>query len=375
MKPFSALLFVAMLLLSIIPIASAPGWNYRRQITITNTGSTLTDYQVLVTLNTSIMGSPYCNISDDGSDLRFTNEANTIKYDYWIESWNNSGTSKIWVKVSSIQNGDSTMYMYYGNSEASSESNRDATFVSSSFTDTFTDSSKINAIDSCNISVTGEHVQIGTYSSSTTLYSAGDNRIVKQAADANYGTADFIALQVYNHQGHCQRALITFNLASIPFAATINNATLKSKVRYYVISPGGPGGRTVYAYRLNSSWTEANSTWNKRNGTSNWVTAGGDYTTSGGASSTVPSEGDWQQWNVVTIVQAWVNGTFNYGFLLKDSNEAYTTNTCWLYYSRESSDDPELHINYTANYTTATLRSVLLPEDTDTRLAVGTELS
>jgi hypothetical protein len=100
MKPFSALLFVAMLLLSIIPIASAPGWNYRRQITITNTGSTLTDYQVLVTLNTSIMGSPYCNISDDGSDLRFTNEANTIKYDYWIESWNNSGTSKIWVKVS-----------------------------------------------------------------------------------------------------------------------------------------------------------------------------------------------------------------------------------------------------------------------------------
>ena len=125
-KMFLALLFAVILLASIVPIASADGWNYRRAINITNSGSVLTDYQVLVTLNTS--NFDYSKANADGSDLRFTNYTNSAVYRYWIETWNTSGDSRIWVNVSSVPDGDSKMYMWYNNSAAGSESDGDATF-------------------------------------------------------------------------------------------------------------------------------------------------------------------------------------------------------------------------------------------------------
>ena len=135
-KMFLPLLFAAILLASIVPMACAdPGWNWRRPINITNSGgSVLTDYQVLVTLNTSNFNYSKANL--DGSDLRFTNYANSTAYRYWIETWSTSGESKIWVKVPSIPVWDGTgevpsanrMYMWYNNSAASSESNGTNTF-------------------------------------------------------------------------------------------------------------------------------------------------------------------------------------------------------------------------------------------------------
>jgi hypothetical protein len=101
------------------------GWTYRRAISLSPV-TPVADYQVLVTLTTSIMGNPYANVKSDGSDIRFTGADKTTLQDYWIESWNNTGTSKIWVEVKT--SGTSTIYMYYGNSSASSASNGDATF-------------------------------------------------------------------------------------------------------------------------------------------------------------------------------------------------------------------------------------------------------
>ena len=341
-------------------------WSRRKPITINNAGSSLTDYQVKVNVTYD------SDMKPNFDDIRFADADGSTLLSHWQESYTASTSAIFWVKVPSVPSGAKTIYMYYGNSSASSASNVSSTFSGGSFSDTFTDSSKIDTGASSNIAVSSGNVEIATYSSSTTLYSESDNRILIQLPNDNYGTQNFIALQVFGSTGR-QRSLIKFNLASIPSNATINTATLKSKVYSYVV--GSPGGRTVYAYRLTNSWTETGSTWNKRDGINNWGTAGGDYATSGGASSTVPSVGSWQQWNVVTIVQAWVNGTSNYGVLLKDNNEAFATNTAWTYYSREASDDPELYINYTVHYTTATLRSVLIPEDTNTRLAVGTQLS
>ena len=84
------------------------------------------NYQVLVTLTTATMGSPYAHVNADGSDICFTGSDEATPQDYWIESWNNAGTSKIWVEVKT--SGASTIYMYYGNSSASSTSNGTATF-------------------------------------------------------------------------------------------------------------------------------------------------------------------------------------------------------------------------------------------------------
>jgi len=110
-----------------------PGWTYRRAIDL-SPATSIADYQVLVTLNTSSMGNPYANVKADGSDIRFTASDGTTLQDYWVESWDSSGTSKIWVEVTAPVT--STLYMYYGNAAAGSASDGDATFV---FFDDFSD--------------------------------------------------------------------------------------------------------------------------------------------------------------------------------------------------------------------------------------------
>ena len=106
-------------------------WGYRREITI-DTGSSATPayYQVLVTLTTATMGNPYTNVKTDGSDIFFTNANGTTPIDYWIESWDNTGDSKIWVEVPDAiaATSSKTIYMYHGNPDASSASDGTNTF-------------------------------------------------------------------------------------------------------------------------------------------------------------------------------------------------------------------------------------------------------
>ncbi len=97
---------------------------YRRPITIDNTGSSysLTDYQIKVTLTTS--NFDYSKAKSDGSDIRFTDSDGVTILDYWIEKWNTSGTSILWVKVPNIPaSSTKTIYMYYGNPTASYDVN------------------------------------------------------------------------------------------------------------------------------------------------------------------------------------------------------------------------------------------------------------
>jgi len=102
------------------------GWSYRRAISL-SPATSIADYQVLVTLTTGTIGNPYANIKADGSDIRFTGSDGAALQDYWVESWDNTGTSRIWVEVTA--SGTPTIYMYYGNAAASSSSDGSATFI------------------------------------------------------------------------------------------------------------------------------------------------------------------------------------------------------------------------------------------------------
>lgn len=95
------------------------GWKYRRTITL-NPATSQPDYVVLVTLTTDVMGNPYKHINKDGSDLRFTEPDGKTSLNYWTESWNNTGTSTVWVKVKNP--GIEKIYMHYGNPDAGSSS-------------------------------------------------------------------------------------------------------------------------------------------------------------------------------------------------------------------------------------------------------------
>jgi hypothetical protein len=102
-------------------------WKYQREISIKeNSGTTLTDYQVLIELK----GADFpVEAKSDGADVRFTDSKGN-ELNYWIESWDYSGKSaKVWVKIPSISAGSSTVIrMHYGNSGASVISNGDKVF-------------------------------------------------------------------------------------------------------------------------------------------------------------------------------------------------------------------------------------------------------
>ncbi len=90
----------------------AAAWEYSRLITLSSS-TPLADYQVKVTLSPGMYGG----MNADGSDLRFYDNTNTV-CNYWIEKWNTSGMSVIWVKVPT--NGAASLTMYYGNPTATS---------------------------------------------------------------------------------------------------------------------------------------------------------------------------------------------------------------------------------------------------------------
>jgi hypothetical protein len=106
-------------------------WKYRIPITIKeNSGNTLTDYQVLITVNTQILISDG-KMKSDCSDIRFTYYDGTTETEipYWIESGCGTTATKIWIKVPNIPaSGNVTVYMYYGNPSATSRSSGEQVF-------------------------------------------------------------------------------------------------------------------------------------------------------------------------------------------------------------------------------------------------------
>jgi hypothetical protein len=99
-------------------------WKYQRDISIKeNSGTTLTDYQVLIELKGTDFPS---EAKSDGADVRFADSGGN-ELNYWIESWDFSGkNAKVWVNVPKIpSNGNMDIVMYYGNTGASSSSNSD----------------------------------------------------------------------------------------------------------------------------------------------------------------------------------------------------------------------------------------------------------
>lgn len=112
-----------------IVLSNAGGgvWKYQKDIyVIENSGTKLTDHQVMVELK----GSDFpAEAKSGGADIRFT-DAGGVELSYWIEEWDSAGKiARIWVKVPEIPSGgEAKITMHYGNPSASSSGNGDATF-------------------------------------------------------------------------------------------------------------------------------------------------------------------------------------------------------------------------------------------------------
>jgi hypothetical protein len=133
----------------VVPSADATSWydsnwSYRKEHTIIGATGAGTDYQIKMTVH---YGSGSDSDSDvylngkgntDFSDIRFTDNDGTTLLPYWIESETDSDNAVVWVKVTDDLGSDASIYLYYGNTSATSASNGANTFI---FFDDFSGSS------------------------------------------------------------------------------------------------------------------------------------------------------------------------------------------------------------------------------------------
>ncbi len=98
-------------------------WLYRKPITITGSGSALTQFQVSVTI-TNETGKMSANYAD----IRFTDSDGVTLLPFWCENCAGTSSATFWVKVPSIPTAGTTIYAYYGNPFATDAQNGTGTF-------------------------------------------------------------------------------------------------------------------------------------------------------------------------------------------------------------------------------------------------------
>jgi hypothetical protein len=135
-------------------------WKYQREINIMeNSGTSLIDYQILIELKANDFPE---EAQSSGADIRFT-DANGKELSYWMEGRDLAAKiGMVWVKVPNIPaNGDARIRMYYGNPNAKSSSNGDATFeFFDDFDGTNLDSKKWKVEEWENHSISGKLIDI-----------------------------------------------------------------------------------------------------------------------------------------------------------------------------------------------------------------------
>jgi len=84
-------------------------------IAIANAGTTLTDYDIVFSLDTATPIGATAMTADCG-DIRIKDSDNVTGLTYWIESGCNTANTQIWVRVPSIPNGSKTINLDYDGS-------------------------------------------------------------------------------------------------------------------------------------------------------------------------------------------------------------------------------------------------------------------
>lgn len=110
-------------------------WNYRKNITVNNSGTELNNFQVQLNLDTqSIINAS--KMQSGCQDLRFSSSTG-VELPFWIESGCNTSNTIVWVRLDLVSVGENIIDMYYGNQNASIASSGTNTFVFFDDFDTF----------------------------------------------------------------------------------------------------------------------------------------------------------------------------------------------------------------------------------------------
>ncbi|MGE3817834.1 MAG: DUF4347 domain-containing protein, partial [Isosphaeraceae bacterium] len=183
------------------------------------------------------------------------------------------------------------------------------------------------------------------YLANTTQYPVTqDTYLNNNAKTFNYGLSPSLVVDKSGGGYGDQRALLRFDLASIPANAIITSATLLMEAR----QNGGAFNNDVY--EVTQNWEEGTlngtagtANWNQRLAGTAWTTLGGTFNATAVATLNTALTGQ-HAWNVTSLAQAWIAGTkVNNGLLLASPDSGTSTVT---YDSREGAIPPVLAIDY-----------------------------
>ena len=171
------------------------------------------------------------------------------------------------------------------------------------------------------------------------LTSDEDSYIKLKDPDDNFGSD--VEMFVDRETTDLHRALVQFDLSSIPAGATITSATLT------IEAIGVGGDMSVGAYQLLESWSESTVTWNERSTGVNWSTAGSNFNSTAEDLLDVTSDDDGpHDFDLTSLVQDWVDGSAsNYGVMVGSPDGG--GNRQIEYMTRENTTAPVLVVTYT----------------------------
>lgn len=199
------------------------------------------------------------------------------------------------------------------------------------------------------------------------LPAVADNTMYSESTNSNGVGPNFFLGKT--NSGNIRRALIKFDVSGIPSGSTITSVIMTLSC-----TQAAGGSTNVTLHRVTADWGEgtSNAGGSGGNGTGStnndatwacsfadgaggcntaWTTSGGDYSGITSATTAVNAASNTYDWNdaqMVTDVQAWVDGTSsNYGWVIL--GDETTNQTAKRMGSRENgtpADRPKCHIEY-----------------------------
>jgi hypothetical protein len=166
--------------------------------------------------------------------------------------------------------------------------------------------------------VAGQYRPLPTTPPTTaTLVAIDDSYLRQDANTTNYGAV--VTFEVGKKPNRTRRAVMKFDLSSIPAGAILESATLT------LTRTGGDANTLTFStHEVTQAWVEANTTWNNRQTGTAWTpSVGGTFKAAAISTTTVPATNGAYNWNLLSLVQTWFNGTsVNNGVLIKQANES-----------------------------------------------------
>jgi len=229
------------------------GWTYRKEINISNTYADLTEYQIMLYVNTSKLISEG-KMNSDCSDIRFTNSAGSL-IDYYIDEGPSLDCGEentlIWLKTDSLANNtNTTFYMYYGNPGATSKSNITAVF-------TYSEPKEIYFAIGAWVEESNMDVISYTDNNNITLNSNGESTILNRGQIyTGFDSGDIVSGDSWNvtgpiaieSAGSNADTVNPISFAGTEFIRFIDRGGADKQ--WYVYAPFGDG--TVYFYNSSS---------------------------------------------------------------------------------------------------------------------------